>query len=67
MINQGSADVNAHDYSSKAFKPLTVKVNNINHLAVVQYSNVTPWILTFMWLSLDTNHPAEHPHGTSTP
>lgn len=47
-------------------KQLMVEVNNIHHFAAGLYSTAKPWILPFMWLPLDTKHPARHPCRQST-
>lgn len=53
--------------SPTTLRPLRVKMNNINHLTVVQDSAVAPRMLTFIWILHDTNHQSKHlcsPHYT---
>lgn len=48
-----------HVYTT-TLKP--VEINNTDHLASGQYSAGRLWILTFMWMSVDTNLPPWHRH-----
>lgn len=47
-------------WSATRLKPLTGKVNNIDHLVTVQCSAEKPLVLVFIWTPFDVHHPPEH-------
>ena len=48
-------------------KPSTGDETNIDHLISMQCSAWKPWLLAFMWMPLDMNHPSKHCCGPRTP
>lgn len=47
-------------WSPRTIKPPTSQVNNNDDLITTQRSAMRPWVLAFMWMTLDMNHPLKH-------
>lgn len=59
---------NTTRFQSQALKvAITLKPQNINRLTTVDDPAAKPWILTFMRMPLDTNHPPKRPCRLRTP
>lgn len=52
--------------SAIALKPLMFDTNTTTHLAALQYSAGKPWILTFMWMPLESDPPPKPSCRSST-